>query len=83
MGNLIIEDMNHWDKTSDQIQKEIRLTYLKTFTRPLPRFCPECGAELKTSIDEDETTCPDCGLITSASIEYVAGQKITLPYGRH
>lgn len=58
-----------------------RLFYLKTFVIPQPSTCPECGCELITTIDEDETICPDCGLITSASIRYVAGDKIDLPYG--
>ena len=45
--------------------------------------CPECGGEIEYSSpdDEDEAYCINCGLITSASIQYVAGQKIDLPYG--
>ena len=86
MGNMLIEDMTTDDKflkTSDEQKKEARLEYLETFTRPLPRWCPECQGELSTTIDEDETICQKCGLITSMSIEYVSGQKISLPYGRH
>jgi transcription initiation factor TFIIIB Brf1 subunit/transcription initiation factor TFIIB len=51
--------------------------------KPLPNTCPECGCELTTTEDEDETICTGCGLITSMSIEYVASHKIILPYGRH
>lgn len=84
MGNILIEDMNneYWDKTQDEIKKELRLIYLKTFIKPLPPYCPECGEPLTTTEDEDETICTQCGLIVSASIEYVAGVKIILPYGR-
>ena len=60
-----------------------RLFYLHTFVKPLPSTCPECGCDLTTTEDEDETICTGCGLITSMSIEYVAGTRITLPYGRH
>ena len=60
-----------------------RLFYLKSFVKPLPNICPECGNALTTTDDEDETICSSCGLITSMSIDYVAGQKIDLPYGRH
>ena len=46
------------------------------------KYCPECGAEIKySSEDEDEAYCTHCGLVTSASITYVAGIKIDLPYG--
>ena len=46
------------------------------------QFCPECGAEIEYfTEDEDEAICTHCGLITSASICYVAGVKIDLPYG--
>lgn len=99
MTNIIIEDTKQLkilnDKlhdltvteikelTSDQIQQLIRLSYLETFVKPQPSCCPECGGTLNTTIDEDETICEKCGLITSMSIEYVAGNKINLPYGRH
>lgn len=62
---------------------DFRLLYLKKFVKPLPQTCPECDHELTTTEDEDETICTHCGLIVSMSIEYVAGQKIDLPYGRH
>lgn len=47
------------------------------------KYCPECGHEIEYSStdDEDESYCTHCGLITSASIQYVAGIKIDLPYG--
>ena len=46
------------------------------------RYCPECGAEVEySSEDEDEAYCTHCGLVTSSSIQYVAGKKIDLPYG--
>lgn len=46
------------------------------------KYCPECGGEIEySSEDEDEAICTTCGLITSASIRYVAGKKIDLPYG--
>ena len=85
MGNIIIEDMNneYWDKTQDELQQERRLLYLKKFVKPLPTSCPECGCDLTTTEEEDETICTGCGLITSMSIEYVSLRKIDLPYGRH
>lgn len=66
-------------KNSDEIRKKFRINYLKTFIKPLTYICPECGHELHN--EEDEIICTHCGLITSASIRYVAGQKICLPYG--
>lgn len=46
------------------------------------RYCPECHHEIEYNTeDEDEAYCTYCGLVTSASIRYVAGQKIDLPYG--
>ena len=86
MGNILIEDkMNddYWDKTQDEIKTELRINYLKTFIKPLSNLCPECHNILTTTEDEDETICTHCGLITSMSIEYCAGQRIDLPYGRH
>ena len=69
--------------TSDEFQQLIRLSYLETFVKPLPTTCPECGSDLTTTEDEDETICTGCGLITSMSIEYVGLRKLDLPYGRH
>ena len=43
---------------------------------------PRNGGEVEySSEDEDEAYCTRCGLVTSASIRYVAGKKIDLPYG--
>ena len=77
MGNNIVR------RTDEMKWKDPRLFFLKSFVKPHPSTCPECGAELTTTEDEDETICTGCGLITSMSIEYVAGEKIDLPYGRH
>lgn len=78
MSNILIERTNNMDKWENP-----RIYFLRKFVKPLPNTCPECGAELSTTIDEDETICTKCGLITSMSIEYVAGTRITLDYGRH
>lgn len=60
-----------------------RKYYLNSFlNHESLRYCPECGGEVEySSEDEDEAYCTECGLITSASIRYVAGNKIDLPYG--
>lgn len=58
-----------------------RLFFIKSISKPLPRYCPECRGLLDA--DEDETICTQCGLVTSASIEYTAGMKVILPHGRH
>ena len=60
-----------------------RKYYLNSFLNHEPlKYCPECGGEVEySSEDEDEAYCTRCGLITSASIQYVAGTKIDLPYG--
>ena len=87
MTNSIIEevmkDKNFKWLEPEQYQKLERLLYLKSFNKPLPSYCPECKNPLDTTIDEDETICSHCGLVTSMSIEYVAGFKIQLPHGRH
>ena len=57
-----------------------RLFFLKTFVKPQQRICPECGHDLTE--EYDEIICPRCGLVCSASIEYVSGVKINLPLGR-
>lgn len=82
-ANSIIEDMNNdeWLKTTEERKKERRLAYLKTFIKPNSNICPECHGKLTATIDEDEIICTKCGLITSASIQYAAGQQIDLPYG--
>ena len=85
MGNILIEDMKNdeWLKTTEEKETEARLQYLKTFIKPLPNYCPECQGPLSSTIDEDETICTNCGLVTSGSIEYVSLTKIDYPYGRH
>lgn len=62
-------------------RQKSRLQYLRRLTLPLPNICPECDSPLE--IIDEETICTCCGLVTSASIEYCAGVKINLPYGRH
>ena len=61
-------------------QKIPRIRFLKTFIKPQSSTCPECDSEL--TVDDDEIYCPKCGLVTSASYDYVAGVKITFPYGK-
>jgi len=80
MSNSIVRGHK---QMKDEKWLDPRLFFLKSFVKPLPNICPECGNELTTTIDEDETICTHCGLITSASIEYVAGKRIIYPYGRH
>ena len=61
-----------------------RTHYIDTFlNHESLKYCPECNGEIEYSStdDEDEAYCTKCGLVTSASIRYVAGQKIDLPYG--
>lgn len=44
--------------------------------------CPECETlTIQQSQDKSHEYCTKCGLITRASISYVAGLKIDLPYG--
>jgi len=44
--------------------------------------CPECKTlTIKLSEDQSYEYCTHCGLITRASMEYVAGHRINLPYG--
>jgi ribosomal protein S27AE len=85
LSNSLVEGMKnrYWGKTRAELEKEQRLAYLKKNHKPLSSKCPECGNDLTPTEDEDEIYCTHCGLITSMSIEYVAGMKIDLPYGRH
>lgn len=74
-----------FDETFDlnEYAKTIRRIYINKCLnhKPLNR-CPECGGIIEYSTeDEDEASCTECGLITSASSRYVAGTKIDLPYG--
>ncbi len=78
MPNSIIEqDMN------DIKWLNPRLYYLKSFIKPQRQICPECQGPLEPTPDQDELICSSCGLVCSASIEYVAGVRIELPLGRH
>lgn len=44
--------------------------------------CPECKTfTIKINEDKSYEYCTKCGLITRASITYVAGQRIHPPYG--
>ncbi len=43
-------------------------------------ICPECKGNI-TSDEDGEEFCTSCGLVTRTFYPYVAGQKITLPYG--
>ena len=58
---------------------EIRLNYIRKMQSHLPSECPECESELVT--DDSEIYCAKCGLVVAASMEYVAGVRIDLPYG--
>ena len=47
-----------------------------------PEKCPECQTDtIRLSPNKSYEYCTQCGLITRASTEYVAGQLIDLPYG--
>lgn len=86
--------MSHYNMKSKKTPREMnnqtyihrfrpREYYINTFINHQPLdTCPECGSEIKySSEDEDETYCTKCGLVTSGSYPYVAGQKIDFPYG--
>ena len=45
--------------------------------------CPHCKAETKYDENHNETYCTKCGLIVSASIEYVGLRKAFYEYGRN
>ena len=46
------------------------------------KTCEEChSTRIKTDKDACEVYCLDCGLVHQASIDYVAGNKIDLPWG--
>lgn len=73
------------DETFDlnEYARSLRKIYINKCLnhQPLNR-CPECGGLIEYSTeDEDEAYCTECGLVTSASSQYVAGVKIHLPYG--
>ena len=56
-----------------------RLQYIISLQAKTPTKCPRC--EQKLVIDDEEIYCPNCGIITETSIQYVAGQKFHLPHG--
>ena len=78
-NSLIRKDKMNNDKWK---RKDPRIVYLNTFIKPLPTYCPECNSD-KLVDGEAESYCEKCGLVVTASIEYVAGEHIILPYGRH
>ena len=80
-GMTAHKDIDRWLEPEDY-RKHLRLIYIKSFNKPLKSTCPECDGQLESSDDEDEILCTKCGLVVSASIEYAAGVKIILPYGR-
>lgn len=80
--NIIVRKDMDKDKSwlcPEEAKREARLNYIKSIQAHTPNYCPECGHSLIH--EEDEVYCMDCGLIVMASISYVAGQPITLPYG--
>ena len=82
--NMRKKKLEKMKKEAEKKWLDPRRYYINSFLNHQSlQFCPECYGELTTTEDEDETICTSCGLITSMSIEYVAGQKINLPYGRH
>jgi uncharacterized Zn finger protein (UPF0148 family) len=57
----------------------VRLLYIKKLQAHTPTHCPECDCEL--TIDDEQIYCPECGLVTQDSTEYVASIKYHLPHG--
>lgn len=45
------------------------------------QFCPECAEELIYDENSGEDYCPQCGLVCTGPIRYVAGKQIIYPYG--
>lgn len=56
-----------------------RIHYLKSIQAHTPKTCPFCAHTLTN--DNQQTYCPQCGLVCQDSTQYVAGEKICLPYG--
>lgn len=81
MTNILVrkDKMNNTDKWK---KRDPRIVYLNTFIKPLPTYCPECNSE-ELLDGEAERYCSKCGLVVTASIEYVGLERIILPYGRH
>lgn len=71
-------------KEAEQKWINPREYFINSFLNHTPlNTCPECGHDITYSTeDEDEAYCTKCGLVVMASIEYVAGIHINLPYGR-
>lgn len=59
-----------------------RLFYITSITQHMPQHCPECGSEIIEDEILAETYCSKCGLIITASYDYVAGVHFILPQGR-
>ena len=81
--NMRKEKLEKMTKEAEEKWLNPRTYYVNSFlNHESLKYCPECGAEIKySSEDEDEAYCTHCGLVTSASNQYVAGFKIDLPYG--
>lgn len=92
MTNSIIRERkqmpshNEWLKTraekdEEQRQREIelRLLYIQKMLSHIPPYCPECHTHL--IIDDEQISCPACGLVTQDSTYYNGGQKFHLPHG--
>ena len=56
-----------------------RIHYLKSIQAHTPKTCPFCAHTLTN--DNQQIYCPQCGLVCQDSTQYVAGEKICLPYG--
>ena len=62
-----------------QLEKEMRLLYIKSIQSHIPSKCPECHNLL--IIDDEQIYCPSCGLVTQDSTMFNGGQKFHLPHG--
>ena len=59
-----------------------RLHFIKQLQDTTPTYkCPDCGDNIIHD-EWGEEYCESCGLVTRTPYDYVAGFKITLPYGR-
>ena len=67
------------EEEANQLQKEMRLLYIKSIQSHIPSYCPECHNHLV--IDDEQIYCPHCGLITQDSNRFIAGFKFHLPHG--
>ena len=78
--NKEILDNLHWEDPYlyDTI---VRLHYISQLKNKYNlHICPECRGTI-TSDESGEEFCTECGLVTRSFYHYVAGQKMTLPYG--